>query len=176
MLISEDYRLQQRHLHKTTNYGVASLQYASLVADVLNSTSTIELLDYGAGRQNLIKAITERGLVNHEFTYIPYEPSDPECDTPPEPCDAVACIDVLEHIEPECLDAVLDDLKRVTRKIGIFTIATTPAVKVLPDGRNAHLIVEPPSWWMPKIASRFSIMAMQASSGGFFLIVGPLEE
>jgi len=42
----------------------------------------------------------------------------------PSPASFVACIDVLEHIEPELLDNVLDDLRRVTAQIGVFTVHT----------------------------------------------------
>lgn len=40
----------------------------------------------------------------------------------------------------------LDDLRRETRKAGFFAIATHPAEKTLPAGRNAHLIQHPSAW------------------------------
>lgn len=43
---------------------------------------------------------------------------------------------VLEHIEPECLEQVLDHLQRLTRKIALLNIVTRPANKVLADGHN----------------------------------------
>jgi hypothetical protein len=67
------------------------------------------------------------------------------------------CIDVLEHIEPEYLDGVLTDLKRVTKKVGFFTIATREANKKLEDGRNTHLIVENKDWWKEKLLKYFDI-------------------
>ena len=36
-------------------------------------------------------------------------------------------------------------------KNAFLIIATSPAKKFLPDGRNAHLIVETPGWWKDKI-------------------------
>jgi hypothetical protein len=80
-------------------------------------------------------------------------------------------VDVLEHIEPDCLDDVLDDLKRVTKGIGFFTVACGPAAKVLPDGRNAHLIQEPPEWWLPKLLERFDLYTFQRMPGGFAVSV-----
>ena len=82
-------------------------------------------------------------MVDHPLRIQHYDPAIPDWADAPEPCEMVACIDVLEHIEPELIGNVLDDLQRVTRSIGLFTMATMPAVKVLEDGRNAHLIVEP---------------------------------
>jgi 2-polyprenyl-3-methyl-5-hydroxy-6-metoxy-1,4-benzoquinol methylase len=68
-------------------------------------------------------------------------------DAAPEPHDIVACTDVLEHIEPDCLDDVLKDIRRCTKKVAFLLIATRPAIKVLADGRNAHLIQQPYTWW-----------------------------
>ena len=78
---------------------------------------------------------------------------------------------MLEHIEPELLDNVLDDLQRVTMGRGFFTVHTGPAVKILPDGRNAHLIQKPASWWLPKFMSRFELTVFQAMPQGFWIVV-----
>lgn len=51
--ISEDYRRMQEELHKNPNYGVASVQYAPLVAQVLDAVKADRLLDYGAGKGRL---------------------------------------------------------------------------------------------------------------------------
>jgi len=54
--------------------------------------------------------------------------------------DLVTCIDILEHIEPELLENVLLELKRLHGRLYFFTIHLGPAGKTLSDGRNAHLI------------------------------------
>ena len=61
-------------------------------------------------------------------------------------------------MEPEYIDQVFDDLQRVVSNLGYFTIAVTPATKILEDGRNAHLIVQPVEWWEQKIQARFTIV------------------
>jgi hypothetical protein len=66
---------------------------------------------------------------------------------------------------------VLDDLKRVTDKYGFFTIHTGPAVKTLPDGRNAHLIQQPFDWWQPKIKERFEIIRQVTMPNGYMVFV-----
>jgi len=177
-LITERYRDQQSQMHAdlANPYGVASAQYAPMVAKIINSNSVNELLDYGAGsRLTLIKTIAENRLVSRKFDYRAYEPAVEMYAKPPEPAEMVACIDVLEHIEPECLDDVLDDLKRLTNKIGFFTVSTGPANKTLPDGRNAHLIQEPAEWWLPKITDRFMLQTFQRAPGGFMVLVSPVE-
>lgn len=108
------------------------------------------------------------GLKN--FDYYPYDPAFPEYG-PPKKADIVCCIDVLEHIEEEYLTNVLDELKKITMKLGFFTIATKPAGKFLKDGRNAHLIQKPASWWLPMMCSRFEINYLQKIPLGFLLIV-----
>lgn len=173
-LITEEYRSQQRELHERhESYGTASLQFAPLVAAEINRRAGIhELLDYGAGKCRLRGALLSLDI---EVDYYPYEPATPEYSAAPAPRNMVACLDVLEHIEPECLEDVLDDLKRVTRKVGVFTVHTKPAIKTLPDGRNAHLIQKPPSWWLPKFFERFDIVAFQKVPNGFFVIVEPIR-
>ena len=157
-------------------YGVASAQYAPMVAKIIDQYAVDDLLDYGAGsRLTLIKTIAEQRLSKRKFNYHAYEPAIEMYSKTPEPAEMVACIDVLEHIEPSCLDAVLDDLKRVTKKIGLFTVATVPAVKTLPDGRNAHLIIEPAEWWLPRITDRFMLQSFQRNKGGFVVLVSPME-
>lgn len=57
------------------------------------------------------------------------------------------------------------------RNTGFFTISTVPAIKKLPDGRNAHLIVEDYRWWLPKIWERFNITVYQNLGTEFSVIV-----
>ncbi len=167
MLISEAYRKEQQKLHENPNYGVASVGYAPLVTTVIDKFDVRELLDYGAGKGRLAQNISP----GHQLSICQYDPGVEDFNIIPSPCEMVACIDVLEHIEPNCLDDVLNDLKRVTQRIGVFTIHTGPAVKVLSDGRNAHLIQQGAEWWLPKILSRFELQAFQKSQGGFYVVV-----
>jgi hypothetical protein len=83
----------------------------------------------------------------------------------------VTCIDVLEHIEPDCLDNVLDDLERLAEVLVFLTIHTGPAAKVLSDGRNAHLTQQPIEWWLPKIWNRFDLHTVQVTSEHQFHVV-----
>lgn len=86
-------------------------------------------------------------------------------------CDFVACIDVLEHIEPEYLDDVLDDIKAHMGRCGFLTVHTEPAFKHLADGRNAHLIQRPYDWWMEQIRSRFWVSEMVNLGSDVFFTV-----
>jgi hypothetical protein len=168
-LISEEYRRMQEELHRNPNYGVASVQYAPMVAEVLQQVGATELLDYGAGKGRLGETL--KTLMPDPPQIRHYDPARPEWAVTPQPAPFVACIDVLEHIEPDLLDNVLDDLHRVTAGHGFFTVHTGPAVKILADGRNAHLIQQPPAWWLPKFLSRFDLVVFQRMPQGFWVVV-----
>ena len=101
-----------------------------------------------------------------------YDPCIEGLDTPPEPHDVVACTDVLEHIEIDCLPAVLADLRRLSRRAAFLTIATGPAKKYLADGRNAHLIQQGSKWWIPKLwEAGFALKYMQDIGHELLVIV-----
>jgi hypothetical protein len=165
--ISAEYLAQQQALHKNPNYGVASLGYAPIVKELLNQTGIKALSDYGAGKCNLRKGLHDLG--KRDFDYFPYDPAFPEYG-PPKPAPLVCCIDVLEHIEEPYLEAVFLDLKEITHNIGFFSVHTGAAVKTLPDGRNAHLIQKPTSWWLPRMCQHFEIGHLQRGQGGFWII------
>jgi cyclopropane fatty-acyl-phospholipid synthase-like methyltransferase len=87
-----------------------------------------------------------------------YDPGNPAHNRMPNRSfDAVISADVFEHIEPEHLDATLQLISSKILRCGWFRIACYPAKKLLPDGRNAHLIVELPDWWRNKILSNMQV-------------------
>lgn len=167
--ISDAYRIEQQKLHENPRYGVASLAFAPLVSSLLRVGGCQSLSDYGAGKCNLKMAL---GLKDGgAIAYYPYDPAFPEYG-PPRDAELVTCIDVLEHVEPDMLDALLDELSGLTRKLALLTVHTGPAKKSLSDGRNAHIIQQPPSWWLQRFAKRFEILHVQAVPKGFFVIAG----
>jgi 2-polyprenyl-3-methyl-5-hydroxy-6-metoxy-1,4-benzoquinol methylase len=164
MLISDEYRELNKELHETNEaYGTSGHKHAEAVVGLANAMQTADILDYGCGKGTLNSAI---GIRLKE-----YDPAIPGKDDPPEPADIVVCGDVLEHIEPDCLDDVLDDLESLARRAVFLCVATRPAMKTLADGRNAHLIVEPKEWWLPKLMDRWDMMNFQ-DMGGEFIFVG----
>jgi hypothetical protein len=126
------------------------------------------LLDYGCGSNlSLTKGLdTER-----DFKYQAYDPGVPQYRKEPLPAEMVTCIDVLEHIEVEYLDAVLDHLESLASVALFASIHTGPAGKFLEDGRNAHLIQQPYQWWLPKLWDRFEIQTFQLVSPMEFFII-----
>lgn len=168
-LISDSYRAQQEHLHATTDYGVASIKYAPLVTQIIDRLEISHLLDYGSGaKMNLVKHIKPK----QKLTYQAYDPGVADLAGDPVPAQMVACVDVLEHIEPEYLDNVLDHIVSLTEAVAFLTIHTGPAGKVLPDGRNAHINQQPMEWWLPKLTQRFELQTIQATHAQAFYVIG----
>lgn len=127
------------------------------------------VLDYGCGRN---QSLTRTLKPNRKIEYQGYDPGVPEMSEEPKPSQLVVCIDVLEHIEPDCLDDVLDHLESLTEVCLFATVHTGPAGKVLPDGRNAHLIQRPSDWWLPKFTERFTLQGFhRRSSTGFEVVL-----
>lgn len=149
-LISPEYLALNVRLHADNlTYGVGGGKYAQAVLGLATSLKTNSILDYGCGKGMLAKAIP--------FPIWEYDPAIPGKEAQPRPADLVVCSDVLEHIEPEKLLFVLDDLRRCTKKAGFFVIHTGPSSKTLADGRNTHLIQEGRAWWEKRIGKLFTI-------------------
>lgn len=146
-VISDDYRALNRRLLRTNpGYGDGGGRHAARVAAFADKLAAYSILDYGCGRGQLRKALWTEGWGG---TIVEYDPAIPKkAELPTKRVDLVVCTDVLEHVEPELLDNVLADLRRLTKKGAYLSIATRPSNKTLPDGRNAHLLVQRPSWWM----------------------------
>lgn len=153
-LISDSYRELNKELHNSNaNYGANGHRWANIIRYLVKENALNEVLDYGCGKQTLKKSLSDIQVYG-------YDPAFPELAALANPADLVFCGDVLEHIEPEYIEAVLDDLQRVTRKLGFFIISTRPAKKILADGRNAHVSLLPVSDWAILLAKRFNLITL----------------
>lgn len=165
MLITPEYSRLNSQLHQSRpDYGTSGARWSKLVERLVQQFRVGSVLDYGCGKQTLAEALSHLKIVG-------YDPAISGLDRPPEPADLVVCTDVLEHVEPECIDNVLDDICRVTSKMALVTVATRPAVKVLADGRNAHLTVMPFAWWKSSFLSRFDIAEVVETEGFEFCLL-----
>lgn len=150
MLISDEYRRLNTELHaRHGGYGSKGKAWADRLCDYADKWDIVSILDYGCGKGSLKPALNSLLPV---LDIREYDPAVPGKDLPPEPADLVVCTDVLEHVEPECLDDVLADLVRLGNKAVLVAVACRPGKRVLEDGRPDHLIVQPPKWWMKRLA------------------------
>ena len=111
--ISAEYKaLNQREHAERAEWGRGAGLYVDLVHDLIRATGSGDILDYGCGKGSL------QELLN--FPIKQYDPGIPGKDASPEPADIVVCASVLEHVEPDHVDDVLADLRRCTKKVGLF--------------------------------------------------------
>lgn len=165
--ISEVYRAQQIALHAARDdYGVASEKWAVAVSNIVNTFGIKSLIDYGCGKGRLLQAMKSIPL-HHTLEVQLYDPAISKWSNLPTPAELVVCIDVAEHVEPEFTESFLDELARLAQRMVFITVHCGPAVKVLDDGRNAHLVQEPPAWWLPLLMRRFDLIEARRTEGGF---------
>jgi hypothetical protein len=154
-VISRPYREQQIALHaRPQGYGGKGSRWASTVLAVRDAYGCRSILDYGCGRGTLGDAL----LLSTGTRPYEYDPAVEGKTRLPGFADLVVCTDVLEHIEPDKLDNVFEHLRVVTRKALFVVICTRLSSKTLPDGRNAHLIVQHDAWWRARVeAAGFTV-------------------
>mgnify|MGYP003669823826 FL=1 len=166
MLITEEYRELNKQLHKDNkSFGITSAIYSDSILDMCNAINEEDVLDYGCGKAELARLLP--------FKIQSYDPCIEKYSNRPRPANVLVCIDVLEHIEPECLDDVLEDIRSFTKKSIFLTVATAEALKKLPDGRNAHLIVQDYTKWLPKLWEHFKLVNYSKRDNGFIFIGEP---
>lgn len=165
MRISEEYKKLNEDLHNSSeHYGTSGKKYFKEILELSTSLGTTDILDYGCGKGT---------LANHlPFSIKQYDPAVEKYSSDPEAADIVVCTDVLEHIEPELLDNVLDHIKSKTKKVSFFIIHNELALKTLNDGRNAHLIVEKPAWWINKLSEYFDVWSFMKAQNQSMIICG----
>lgn len=148
-LFSRHYLKQLKEAHKENswNSGKSWEHYFMKFAKHHNVKS---MLDYGCGKGNSSEVAKK-----HKLQWTGYDPGvDEFSQLPTGKFDLVLCTDVLEHIEPHCLNDVLDHIYGLTGKVAFFNISTSASKAILPDGRNAHLIIKDDAWWQRRVMNR----------------------
>lgn len=139
--ISPEHAKQYQQYHLATPYVRLPSRWLERVEALAKKLDAQSILDYGSG--------PSRGI----SSYLPnvevrdYDPGVIGLDHEPEPADLVACIHTLEHVEPECLAAVVADLHILARKALFVVVSCQPSTKVLPDGTAWHTFVRDARWW-----------------------------
>ena len=153
-IINKSYQEQLYQLHHTGKFDSGHKRY-SWVEELINQYQPSTLLDFGCGKGGLITAIQEH---HPAISCSGYDPGNEQFNQfPNTEFDMVISTDAIEHIEPAYLNDTLSVINRLMQRCGFFRIACDPAKKFLPDGRNAHLIVESPDWWREKIQSTMNV-------------------
>lgn len=149
-LISDEYLLQNRELHDAPKgFGGSGYKHAEAVAKFANEIGAKTILDYGCGESTLKKALTDMAISQAVYEWDPAIIKKSR--RLPVAADLVVCTDVLEHVEPDRLMNVLGHLHQLTLRGCFLVIATRPANKLMPDGSNAHKIIEDTPFWIERV-------------------------
>lgn len=143
-MISSDYTTILRELNGKENFGKRKSlpKYLDSIISKYNPTS---ILDFGCGTGSLVNTLSDMFPAKVIKGYDPgNENYNDNCSN--QKFDLVISTDVLEHIEPEFLQQTLEFLKERSDKF-YHLIALSPSRVILPDGRNAHLILQTKDWW-----------------------------
>ena len=166
MLISNNYKKLNARLHTENEaYGISAGQYIPTIVSYATQLEAQNILDYGCG-----KGIVNKTLGN-KIEVVEYDPAIKGKDSDPKACDMLVSIDVMEHIEPDCVDDVVAHMAEKTNKGAFVTICTVPAKKVLEDGRNAHICLESCGWWVDKFAKHFTHIVILTGQHTFALMM-----
>lgn len=150
-LVSQPYRDTLRAMHASRPWGNKGHRHIPDFIGLFAELGCKNLLDYGSGTERLRLALATS---HPDISVVCYDPGVTGREVLPQPADFVVSTDVLEHVEPGAVDAVLDHLCSLTVKGAYLRIALTKAKRSLPDGRNAHLTIRSGQWWLEKLRSR----------------------
>jgi len=138
--------------------GGSLLRHIKAVRRMVVATQARRVLDYGSGKglqyrpqkivvdgQHVADGVAEYWDVDEVRCYDPGYP--PHAQLPEGTYDGVVCTDVLEHCSEEDLPWIVGELFAYAGRFVFANVACFPAKKTLPDGRNAHVTVQPPEWW-----------------------------
>lgn len=162
---------QYKNLHKDEEFyslSATTLHKDSIKA-FLSRKNCNTILDYGCGKA--VQYFKEDTHNTHFYGIMPalYDPAIEEYSVLPEGTfDAVISTDVLEHIEEKDLDNVLKEIYSKADKFVYLGICNSPALAILPDGRNAHVTQKPLEWWKEKIephAKVFTLLFVYGNGG-----------
>lgn len=171
---------EYRRIHAKGKYfpGYSIGDYARAIAPFVDQHKPERMLDYGCGRgmQYLKRRYHERwgGLLPHC-----YDPGVPELSEKAEGTfGGVLCVDVLEHIEAANIPAVLDELFAYVDEGGFLflVISCRPTKKKLSDGRDVHVTIEPPSWWIAELARAAGRKEHRVRLAAHFDVAGHFDE
>lgn len=130
--------------------GLTVLRYADTIKEILERFNAKTLLDYGCGGGDAYRAphrLHERWGIEHPIMYDPAFPKYARS-VAGQTFDGVICIDVLEHLDEDSVDAVIDTLFGHAEQFVFATVCCRPAAKTFPDGTNLHTLIRPHRWWV----------------------------
>lgn len=147
----DDLVKEYADIHNSKYYGHSGENLLPEITETVKNLNPKSILDYGCGRSPLVTYFYNDG----QRQIYKYDPAIKDYKTMPcNKVDLVLCTDVLEHILIRDQERVLMEIRSLSENV-IFAISTTPARQLLEDGRNAHVTVQPRSWWIKLLEKYF---------------------
>ena len=125
------------------------------IRDLIKKHSAATILDYGSGKGRLYRPkniraddgvvypdmkslLNVQSITCYDLGYKPFQ------QLPSVKPDGVISTDVVEHCPKDDLPWIIVEMYRYASKFAFINAACYPAKKSLPNGENAHCIVDPP--------------------------------
>ena len=150
---------EYKKLHKdpTIFPGKSITKYAHHIRSIIQDNKCKTLLDYGCGKGELYEEEdkSKLGKPLHKFwkiynkDYTLYDPGlEKFSKWPTGMYDMVICVDVMEHLPTQDLRWIIDSIISFAHKAVFLNIACYEALKKFPNGKNVHITVQEPEWWI----------------------------
>lgn len=179
-LYSQEYANMQKMMHAEHegDYGRTGALHVSsvyaLASQLLKRHGSVRLLDYGSSWGGAFTEMSRQFHVPEGMTFEEYDPFVVGKENA-HPADFVLCADVMEHVEPEYTENVLDHIARLVGRVAFFSISLVPAKKLLPDGRNAHINLRTPEYWLTQLRKRFITSEAKHRGGDILVVVQSID-
>lgn len=170
--VAEAERQKYERIYTAPNYGTVG--HAVKRAQLLIQRAAVgdPVIEFGCGRGGNFRPLIDAGLrvvpVDHVNALSSEWQKHPQVDTlwernlwqgPLPTAKWGVCADVMEHIPPEFVDRVLDNIAASVSGGVLWTISHVPDVWGRRIGQPLHLTVRPPAWWTDKLKARWAIVA-----------------
>lgn len=153
---------QYRRYYATHSVPVARSVWIPMVRCVALRVDATSIIDYGCGPAKGLSFLDSR-----ELTVYSYDPAIPELSTKPEPRDMVCSIHMLEHVDPDDIADVINDMLSLSLKALLVVISLEASTKTLPDGSAWHRSVFPASYWHERFPGSTPVKTIKGTEREF---------
>lgn len=147
-------QLYEKHIENKNWGNGASLTKLKYFKEFLEENQCKTIIDYGCGKSNFKGFLIEK---DYHYEVTEYDIGIVGKDILNIKADFTVCVDLLEHIEPECLDNVLRHIQKHTLKGVFFSICKVKSHGSFKDGTNLHRIINDEDWWYSKVLQYFKL-------------------
>lgn len=173
LIPAQDREAQRKKHQDSPDWGMTGHRWVQPFVDVFRRYASPLILDWGSGKGSFKAELAK------VFPWADVVEYDPCVEGKEELNDSISydwvvCIDTMEHIREDHVDANLLKMSEVAT-LGFFAIHCDPAIHFLPDGRNAHLTIRTPEWWISKLCEFGFLMTSTLVSRNPKLLLAVVE-